>query len=130
LGALGISGMGGLKVAAQRAARYEPLQRRMAALQSYLGKVSSADLLLEEEKAKALQIRQQAELSKIKASQLAADLTKSAGTFSPYVATVGTPLLSASTPTIKAPEAVTMQPTTETTFSPIAVPSYTSMLGA
>lgn len=78
LGARGISGMGGLKTAAQRAASSEPLQKRMDALNAYLGKTSAASLLLEEEKAKALQARQDAQTAMLRANKIASDLAAGA----------------------------------------------------
>jgi len=78
LGARGISGMGGLKTAAQRAASSEPLQKRMDALNAYLGKTSAASLLLEEEKSKALQARQDAQTAMLRANKIASDLASGA----------------------------------------------------
>lgn len=96
LGARGISGMGGLKTAAQRAASSEPLQKRMDALNAYLGKTSAASLLLEEEKAKALQARQDAQTAMLRANKIASDLaagaTGTATSTTQSVPTIANPL--------------------------------------
>ena len=78
LGARGITGAGGLSIAAQRAARSEPLQKRMAAIQQYLGKTSAASLLLADENAKAKQAREDAEVAMLRANKIASDLAAGA----------------------------------------------------
>jgi len=78
LGARGITGAGGLSIAAQRAARSEPLQKRMAAIQQYLGKTSAATLLLADENAKAKQAREDAEVAMLRANKIASDLSAGA----------------------------------------------------
>jgi hypothetical protein len=88
LSARGISGMGGLKVASQRAAQSEPLQKRMAALAAYAGKTDAASLLLAEENAKAKQAREDAQTAMLRANKIASDLAAGAtGTATPTATT-------------------------------------------
>jgi len=93
LGARGISTRGGLGIAAQRAARSEPLQRRMQAMEQYLGKTSAAQLLLAEETAKANQARNEAETAMLRANKIASDLSSGA------TGTMATPLVQSPTTT-------------------------------
>ena len=103
LGARGLQGLAGLKIAAQRAARFEPMQRRKNVLEEYGAKVSSADILLEDELSKANQAKAAAETAMLRANKLASDLTKSTGT----VTTASAPTLQV--PTLTLSNATTQQ---------------------
>jgi hypothetical protein len=112
LGARGIQGLSGLRVAAQRAARSEPMQRRVAALAEYAQRTGAADLLLADEKAKALQARQEAETANLRAQKLANDLSKSTGTVTTVTpTTIPTLTLSPQTTSLLNPQQTSAIPT-------------------
>jgi len=114
LGARGLQGLAGLKIAAQRAARFEPMQRRKNVLEEYGAKVSSADILLEEELSKAKQAKAAAETAMMRANKLASDLTKSTGT----VSTASIPTFPVPTMTLSNASTQQLIPQTTTTTIP------------
>ena len=72
----GLYGNTGLKVAAQQAAGYEPLQKRSQALNLYAEQENLAKRLFEQELLEAKDIEDQAGIAKTKAEELASRLTK------------------------------------------------------
>lgn len=72
----GIYGSTGLKVAAQDAAGYQPLQQRQEALNKFSEQSLLAGSLFEQEQTEAKEIEKQAEVALLKARDLASKLTK------------------------------------------------------
>lgn len=72
----GIYGSTGLKVAAQDAAGYQPLQQRSEALRQFSEQTNLASRLFEQEQLEASDIEKQASLAKLRAEELASRLTK------------------------------------------------------
>lgn len=72
----GIYGSTGLKVAAQDAAGYQPLQQRQEALNKFSEQSLLAGSLFEQEQTEAKEIEKQAEAALLKARDLASKLTK------------------------------------------------------
>jgi len=72
----GIYGRTGLKVAAQQAAGYQPIEQRSEALRQFSEQTNLASRLFEQEQLEASDIEKQASLAKLRAEELASKLTK------------------------------------------------------
>ena len=72
----GIYGRSGLGIAAQQAAGFEPQQKREEALNKFSEQSLLANRLFEQEQQEAKDIENQAEIAKLKATELASKLTK------------------------------------------------------